>query len=109
MADLTSRLDPVGSRVQSCQSGICRDAGEFRGSRGYGRAHLEAGYREVGVKIRTDSRTAREVADLAGIADPDRIGIPRQLWRLRDARGLVKTPELYRAGAEYASVTDIEY
>jgi acetyl esterase/lipase len=45
-----------------------------------------------------------------GIADPDRIGITGGSYGgYATLVGLVKTPELYRAGAAYAPVTDIEY
>jgi dipeptidyl aminopeptidase/acylaminoacyl peptidase len=82
----------------------------FRGSSGYGRKHLESGYREWGEKIQDDITDGVKWLIAQGIADPDRIGIAGASYGgYATLVGLVKTPELYRAGAAYASVTDIEF
>ena len=82
----------------------------FRGSSGYGRQHLEAGYREWGQKIQDDITDGVKWLISEGIADADRIGITGASYGgYATLVGLVKTPELYRAGAAYASVTDIEF
>lgn len=81
----------------------------FRGSSGLGQAHLQAGYREWGQKIQDDITDGVKWLIAQGIADPDRIGIMGSSYGgYATLVGLVKTPELYRAGAAYASVTDIE-
>lgn len=82
----------------------------FRGSSGFGRAHLEAGYREWGQKIQDDISDGVAWLIARGFADPDRIGITGGSYGgYATLVGLTKTPELYRAGAAYASVTDIEH
>ncbi len=82
----------------------------FRGSSGFGDAHLTAGYREWGQKIQDDITDGVKWLIAEGIADPDRIGITGGSYGgYATLVGLVKTPELYRAGAAYASVTDIEF
>jgi len=81
----------------------------FRGSTGLGKTHLEAGYREWGQRIQDDITDGVRWAIGQGIADPDRIGIMGgSFGGYATLVGLVKTPELFRAGAAYASVTDIE-
>jgi dipeptidyl aminopeptidase/acylaminoacyl peptidase len=82
----------------------------FRGSSGLGKKHLEAGYREWGQKIQDDITDGVKWAIAQGIADPDRVGITGGSYGgYATLVGLTKTPELYRAGAAYASVTDIEF
>jgi len=82
----------------------------FRGSTGYGKKHLEAGFREWGQKIQDDITDGVKWLIAEGIADPDRIGITGASYGgYATLVGLVKTPELYRAGAAYASVTDIQF
>ena len=81
----------------------------FRGSSGFGRAHLQAGYREWGRKIQDDITDGVEWLIEQGIADRDRVGIVGSSYGGYAALvGLVKTPELYRAAVAYAPVTDIE-
>ncbi len=82
----------------------------FRGSAGLGVKHLEAGYREWGQKIQDDITDGVKWAIAEGIADADRVGITGgSFGGYATLAGLTKTPELYRAGAAYASVTDIEF
>lgn len=81
----------------------------FRGSSGLGQAFLQAGYREWGQKIQDDITDGVKWLIAQGVADPDRIGIMGSSYGgYATLVGLAKTPELYRAGAAYASVTDIE-
>ncbi|HKU14367.1 MAG TPA: S9 family peptidase [Steroidobacteraceae bacterium] len=82
----------------------------FRGSAGFGYRHLEAGYRQWGRKIQDDITDGVRWAIEQGIADADRIGIMGSSYGgYATLVGLTKTPELYRAGAAYAAVTDIEF
>ncbi len=81
----------------------------FRGSTGFGVKHLEAGYRQWGQKIQDDITDGVKWAIAEGIADADRVGIyGGSFGGYATLAGLTKTPGLYRAGAAYASVTDIE-
>lgn len=82
----------------------------FRGSTGFGRDLLEAGYREWGQKIQDDITDGVKLLIADGTADADRIGIMGGSYGgFATLVGLTRTPELYRAGAAYASVTDIEF
>lgn len=82
----------------------------FRGSSGLGVAHLRAGYREWGQEIQDDIPDGVKWLAAEGIADPDRTGIAGSSYGgYATLVGLVKTLELYRAGAAYASVTVIEF
>ena len=82
----------------------------YRGSTGHGAAHLAAGFREWGQKIQDDITDGVSWAIAEGIADPDRVGIyGGSFGGYAALAGLVKTPTLYRAGAAYAAVTDIEH
>lgn len=81
----------------------------FRGSDGYGKAHLEAGRGEWGRKIQDDISDGVAMLVAEGFADPDRIGIYGESYGGYAALvGATKTAELYRAAAAYAPVTDIE-
>lgn len=80
----------------------------FRGSSGYGRKHLEAGWRRWGLEMQEDLEDG--VADLVkrGWADPRRVGIVGASYGGYAAlMGLVKTPHLYRCGFAFAPVTDL--
>ncbi len=82
----------------------------FRGSTGFGKELLKAGYREWGQKIQDDITDGVKWLIASGIAGPDRIGIMGGSYGgYATLVGLTKTPELYRAGAAYASVTDIGF
>jgi dipeptidyl aminopeptidase/acylaminoacyl peptidase len=81
----------------------------FRGSTGFGKAFRDAGNREWGQRMQDDITDGVRWLIDQGIADGDRIGIMGTSFGGYAAlMGLVKTPELYRAGIAYAAVTDIE-
>ncbi len=81
----------------------------FRGSWGYGSTFLHAGDREWGGKMQDDIADGVKWLIAEGIADPDRIGIYGVSYGGYAALfGLVKTPDLFRAGAAYAGVSDVE-
>jgi dipeptidyl aminopeptidase/acylaminoacyl peptidase len=81
----------------------------FRGSSGYGNAFLHAGDREWGGKMQDDITDGVKWLIAEGIADPARIGIYGVSYGGYAALfGLVKTPDLFRAGAAYAGVSDLE-
>lgn len=81
----------------------------FRGSTGYGSAFTERGYRQWGQAIQDDITDGVKWLIREGIADPGRIGIYGGSYGGYAAMmGLIRTPDLYRAGASYAGVMDIE-
>lgn len=81
----------------------------FRGSTGFGKAFREAGYRQWGQKIQDDVTDGVQWLIDEGIADAGRIGIMgTSFGGYATLMGLVKTPDLFRAGVAYAAVTDIE-
>lgn len=80
----------------------------FRGSTGYGRKYLEAGYRQWGRAMQEDLEDG--VAELVkrGLADPARVVIVGGSYGGYAAlMGLIKTPDLYRGGFAIAPVTDL--
>jgi dipeptidyl aminopeptidase/acylaminoacyl peptidase len=80
----------------------------FRGSTGFGRAHERNGYRQWGLAMQDDLSDGVAWLVAQGIADPDRVGIYGASYGGYAAlEGLVKTPELYRAGASFAGVSDM--
>jgi len=80
----------------------------FRGSTGYGVHHRELGYGEFGLKMQDDITDGTRWLIDQGIADPERIGIFGSSYGgYASLQALVKAPDLYRAGASYAAVTDL--
>jgi dipeptidyl aminopeptidase/acylaminoacyl peptidase len=80
----------------------------FRGSDGFGEAFEEAGHREWGGKMQDDLTDAVKQLIAEGVVDADRVGIYGASYGGYAAlTGLLTTPELYRAGAAYAAVTDL--
>lgn len=81
----------------------------FRGSSGFGRGFLRAGRRDSGRVIQEDINDGVRWVIEQGFADPDRIGIFGTGYGGYSAlMGLVVAPDLYRAGASYAGVTELE-
>lgn len=82
----------------------------FRGSSGFGQAFRLAGYREWGKAIQDDISDGVRWAIDRGFADPDRIGIFGTGYGGYSAlMGLVLAPDLYRAGASYAGIAELEW
>jgi dipeptidyl aminopeptidase/acylaminoacyl peptidase len=80
----------------------------FRGSTGYGSRHQSLGYKQWGLAMQDDLTDAVKWAIAEGIADPARVGIYGGSYGGYAAlMGLAKTPELFRAGASLAGVSDI--
>ena len=80
---------------------------EFRGSRGYGSAHLQAGVRQWGLAMQDDVADALQWAVDKGLADGQRACIAGASYGgYATLMGLVKHPQLYRCGAAWAAVTD---
>ncbi len=80
----------------------------FRGSTGYGKDFLKAGFRQWGHKQQDDITDGVKWAIGQGIADPNRIGIYGVSYGgFAALAGLEQTPELYRWGIVYAGVSDV--
>jgi dienelactone hydrolase len=81
---------------------------EFRGGAGFGSAHFEAGWRQWGGAMQDDLADAALWAVKQGWADPKRIGIMGASYGgYATLMGLIKDPQIFRAGVEWAGVTDI--
>jgi dienelactone hydrolase len=82
---------------------------EFRGSTGFGVAHFRAGWQEWGRAMQDDLADAAAWAVKQGWADPKRIGIMGASYGgYATLMGLVRNPDVFRAGVEWAGVTDIK-
>jgi dipeptidyl aminopeptidase/acylaminoacyl peptidase len=80
----------------------------FRGSTGYGREHREAGNKEFGLAMQDDLTDGAHWLIEKGFADPDRIGIYGASYGgYASLQAAVKTPDLFRAAASFAGVTDL--
>ena len=80
----------------------------FRGSSGYGREHMEAGYKQWGLRMQDDLTDATRWAIEQGIADKQRICIFGASYGGYAAlMGAAKEPELYRCAAGQVGVYDL--
>ncbi|NGX48589.1 MAG: Dipeptidyl aminopeptidase BIII [Candidatus Anoxychlamydiales bacterium] len=80
----------------------------FRGSTGYGRKFLEAGYKQWGLKMQDDITDGVQWAIDQGIADPKRIGILGGSYGgYAVLSGITKTPDLYAAAVDYVGISNI--
>ena len=81
---------------------------EFRGSRGFGDRWFRLSFKQWGGTMQDDVTDATRWAVAQGIADPKRIAIAGGSYGgYATMMGLVKEPELYRAGINIVGVTDI--
>jgi dipeptidyl aminopeptidase/acylaminoacyl peptidase len=82
---------------------------EFRGSLGFGDAWHRASFKQWGLTMQDDVTDATRWAVAKGWADPKRMAIAGGSYGgYATMMGLVKEPELYRAGVNIVGVTDIE-
>lgn len=82
---------------------------EFRGSTGFGSKLFRAGWQQWGRTMQDDLADTANWAVKQGWADPKRIGIMGASYGgYATLMGLVRNPELFRAGVEWAGVTDID-
>lgn len=80
---------------------------EFRGGTGFGFDHFEAGWKQWGQAMQTDLADAARWAIAQGIANPGRIAIAGASYGgYATLMGLLRNPELFRAGISWAAVTD---
>jgi dienelactone hydrolase len=81
---------------------------EYRGGTGFGSQHFQAGWKQWGGTMQDDLADAAQWAVGQGWADPRRIGIIGASYGgYATLMGLIKNPEIFRAGVEWAGVTDI--
>lgn len=82
---------------------------DYRGSAGYGNAHLRAGFQQWGLAMQDDLADGARWAIAKGIADPQRIAIMGASYGGYAAMmGLVRDPDLYRCAVNWVGVTDLE-
>lgn len=82
---------------------------EFRGSEGFGYTHFRAGWKQWGLAMQDDVTDATRWAIQQGWADPKRIALAGASYGgYATMMGLIKEPDLYRAGINWVGVTDIE-
>jgi dipeptidyl aminopeptidase/acylaminoacyl peptidase len=80
---------------------------EFRGSDGYGRAHLEAGFRQWGQAMQDDVADALLWARAKGLASDRACIAGGSYGGYSTLMGLVRHPELYQCGWAWVAVTDL--
>jgi dipeptidyl aminopeptidase/acylaminoacyl peptidase len=82
---------------------------EYRGSTGFGQAHFRAGWKQWGLKMQDDIADGTRWAIAQGIADGKRICIAGASYGgYATLMGLIRDPDLYRCGIDWAGVTDIK-
>ena len=81
---------------------------EFRGSTGYGKQLFYAGWKQWGLAMQDDIADGTRWAVAQGYADPKRVCIAGASYGgYATLMGLIKDPDLYKCGVEWAGVTDI--
>nr|WP_315466711.1 prolyl oligopeptidase family serine peptidase [uncultured Undibacterium sp.] len=82
---------------------------EFRGSTGFGYTHFQKGWKQWGLAMQDDIADGTKWAIAQGIAAPDRICIAGASYGgYSTLMGLIRDPDLFRCGFEWAGVTDIK-
>lgn len=81
---------------------------EFRGSAGYGSAHLEAGFKQWGQAMQDDVADALRWAQKQGMASDKACIAGASYGGYSALMGLIKDPALYRCGVAWLAVTDLE-
>jgi dipeptidyl aminopeptidase/acylaminoacyl peptidase len=82
---------------------------EFRGSTGFGFKHFRAGWKQLGLAMQDDIADAAKWAVQRGHADPSRMCVAGAGYGgYATLMGLIRNPELFRCGFEWAGVTDID-
>lgn len=81
---------------------------QFRGTTGFGSDLYRAGFKQWGLTMQDDLADAATWAIKKGWSDPKRVGIMGASYGgYATLTGLIKNPELFRCGVEWAGVTDI--
>jgi dipeptidyl aminopeptidase/acylaminoacyl peptidase len=81
---------------------------EFRGSTGYGEAHLKAGFRQWGQAMQDDVADALRWAQKQGLASDKACIAGASYGGYSSLMGVVRDPTLYRCGVAWAAVADLE-
>jgi dienelactone hydrolase len=82
---------------------------EFRGSTGFGYKHFQAGWKQWGRAMQDDLADTVAWAVGKGWSDSKRVAIMGASYGGYAAlMGLIRDPELYRCGVEWAGVTDLD-
>jgi dipeptidyl aminopeptidase/acylaminoacyl peptidase len=80
---------------------------EFRGSAGYGAAHMESGWKHWGDTMQDDNADALAWAVSQGLVDPARACIAGASYGgYATLMSLIRYPDTYRCGVAWAAVTD---
>lgn len=80
---------------------------EFRGSSGFGKKHVEAGYRQWGLAMQNDLADGVRWAIAQGNIDPERVCIMGGSYGGYAAMmGVINNPELFKCAINYVGVTD---
>jgi len=80
----------------------------FRGSAGFGRSFLEAGFGQWGLAMQDDVTDGVRWAVERGIADPARVAVYGGSYGgFAALSGLTRTPELYACGISYVGVSNL--
>ncbi|RZJ06576.1 MAG: S9 family peptidase [Rubrivivax sp.] len=82
-------------------------APEFRGSNGYGKAHLEAGFKQWGLTMQDDLADALLWARKAGLATDRACVMGASYGGYATYMGLIRHPELFRCGVAWVGVADL--
>lgn len=91
-----------------CNRGYAVFQMNFRGSTGYGRAFLEAGYKQWGLKMQDDVSDGVAWLIAQGIADPGRVAIYGGSYGGYAAlAGVAFTPDLYACAIDYVGVSNL--
>jgi len=81
---------------------------EFRGSAGFGADHMKAGFKQWGQSMQDDLADAALWSASQGWTDPKRVAIMGASYGgYATLMGLIKNPEIFRCGVEWAGVTDL--
>ncbi|HEY0955413.1 MAG TPA: alpha/beta fold hydrolase [Roseateles sp.] len=81
---------------------------EFRGSLGFGEVHFRAGFKQWGQAMQNDVADALKWAQAQGIASDKACIAGASYGGYSALMGLVNDPGLYRCGAAWLAVTDLE-
>lgn len=81
---------------------------EFRGSTGYGDAHFRAGFRQWGLAMQNDVAEALRWAQGQQLASPQACIAGASYGGYSSLMGLIRHPELYRCGAAWVAVSDLD-
>lgn len=80
---------------------------EFRGSTGYGRSHMQAGFRQWGTRMQDDVADAVRWATGKGLVDGKRVCIAGASYGgYATLMGAIRYPDVYRCGVAWVAVSD---